>query len=58
MHDPIDRPAPDNVDTAAAVPSSAPARRPWHAPQFIKSDVEMTENHIGATTDASPVQNS
>ena len=34
---------------------SAPARRPWHAPQFMLTDVASTDLQGNAATDASPV---
>ena len=34
---------------------SAPARRPWHAPQFMLTDVASTDLQGALPTDASPV---
>lgn len=34
--------------------SAAPPRRPWHAPQFITTDIASTDTQGNAGTDGGP----
>ncbi len=40
---------------AEELPRSTPVRRPWHAPQFISTDVAATDTQGNAGNDGGPM---